>query len=108
MKSHLRRIRISPKKANIVAGLIRGKTAQDALNILRFTPKKASTFLYKGLVSAVANAENNDNVPVANLVIDQVIVNKATALRRFIPSARGRALPLRKPMSHVSIFLRQI
>lgn len=105
MKAHLRRIRISPKKANIVAGLVRGKSATEALNILRFTPKKASTFLYKTLVSAIANAENNDNVSVENLVVDQVLVNKATALRRFIPSARGRALQLRKPMSHISIHL---
>lgn len=105
MQAHLRNIRISPKKANIVAGLIREKTAVDALNILKFTPKKASTLLYKTLLSAVSNAENNDNEKRENLVIKEVIINKGPVMKRHLPSTRGRALPLHKPTTHISIYL---
>jgi large subunit ribosomal protein L22 len=105
MQAHLRSIRISPKKANIVAGLIREKSAVEALNILKFTPKKASRLLYKTLLSAVSNAENNDNEKRENLRIKEVIINKGPVMKRFLPSTRGRALPLHKPTAHISIYL---
>jgi len=106
MKAHLRRIRISPKKANLVAGLIRGKNAVEAQNILKFTPKKGAKILRKCLDSAIANAENNNEKLAANLVIDQVIVTKGPVYKRHLPSARGRALPLSKPTTHISIYLK--
>lgn len=105
MKAHLRNIRISPKKANIVAGLIRNKPVTEALNILKFTPKKASLLIYKTLASAASNAENNDSVKTEDLMVDQVIINKGPVMKRFLPSTRGRALPLRKPTAHISIYL---
>lgn len=105
MKAHLRSIRISPKKANIVAGLIRDKSVIQALNILKFTPKKASRHLYKTLVSAVSNAENNFQEKPETLKVDQVVINKGPVMKRFLPSTRGRALPLRKPTTHISIYL---
>lgn len=105
MKSHLRRIRISPKKANLVAGLIRGKDAVEALDILKFTPKKAAAVLYKALASAVANAENNDGKQREALKIASVIVNKGPFYKRHLPSTRGRALPINKPTAHISIEL---
>lgn len=105
MKAHLRRTRISPKKANVVAGLIRGKSAEQALDILKFTPKKAAQALYKTLKSAVANAENNDNKKAADLTVKTVLVNKGPFYKRFLPSARGRALPLSKPTSNITIEL---
>ncbi len=105
MKAHLRRTRLSPKKANIVAGLIRGKSVEDGLNILKFTPKKAAASLYKTLQSAVSNAETNDNKKRENLVIDSVIINKGPFYKRHLPSTRGRALPINKPTSHITIQL---
>ncbi len=105
MIAHLRRIRISPKKLNLVAGLVRGMSAQEALTTLQFTNKKAAAFLYKAIRSAVANAEHNDSVTADKLMVDTIIVNKAGTMRRFLPSARGRALPLSKPFSHVSVSL---
>ena len=105
MKAHLRRTRISPKKANVVAGLIRGKSAQEALDILKFTPKKAAQLLYKTLKSAVANAENNDNAKPESLKVKTVLVNKGPFYKRYLPSARGRALPLNKPTSNITIEL---
>ena len=105
MKAHLRRTRISPKKANIVAGLIRGKSANEALDILKFTPKKASAILYKTLHSAVSNAEANDNKKRDNLKIAAVIINKGPVYKRHMPSTRGRALPIHKPTSHITIEL---
>ncbi len=105
MKSHLRKIRLSPKKANIVAGLIRGKEAVDGLNILKFTPKKAAATLYKVLSSAIANAENNDNKKRENLIIDSVLINKGPVYKRHLPSTRGRALPINKPTTHITIKL---
>lgn len=105
MKAHLRRIRISPKKANVVAGLIRNKDAVEALSILKFTPKKAAQILYKTLQSAVSNAENNDNQKAETLTIASVIVNKGPVYKRHLPSSRGRALPISKPTSNITIEL---
>lgn len=107
MKSHLRRVRMSPKKANVVAGLIRNKGAVEALDILKFTPKKPAQIIRKALASAVANAENNDGALRDNLVIKSVLINKGPFYKRHLPSARGRALPISKPTSHISIELTQ-
>ncbi len=105
MKAHLRRTRISPKKANLVAGLIRGKSVEEALELLNFTPKKAAKSLYKVLQSAVSNAENNDAEVRSELMVKTVIVNKGPFYKRFLPSARGRALPISKPTSHITVEL---
>ena len=107
MKAHLRRTRISAKKANLVAGLIRGKSADEALSLLKFTPKKAAKTLYKVVHSAVANAEQNNDQKRENLVVKSVIVNKGPFYKRFLPSARGRALPISKPTSHITVELTQ-
>jgi len=108
MKAHLRQYRVSPKKANVVAGLIRNKSAVEALEILKFTPKKSAQVLYKVLHSAVANAENNDSENRDNLWIKSVIINKGPVWKRYLPSTRGRALPLRKPTSHITVELEKI
>lgn len=105
MKAHLRRTQISPKKANIVAGLIRGKSVEEALDILKFTPKKASTVIYKTLHSAVANAEGNEGKKRENLKVAHVIVNKGPVYKRHLASTRGRALPIHKPTAHITIEL---
>lgn len=105
MKAHLKQIRISPKKANIVAGLVRGKGVEEALDFLRFTPKKAAQSLYKVIQSAVSNAENNDGKKRSDLVIESILINKGPVYKRFLPSTRGRALPLSKPTTHITVTL---
>ncbi|NJP04001.1 50S ribosomal protein L22 [Candidatus Gracilibacteria bacterium] len=105
MKAHLRGIRISPKKANIIAGLVRGKKVEDALAILKFTPNKGANILYKVVHSAVANAENNDDQKRENLIVKTIIVNKGPVMKRFLPSTRGRALRLEKPTAHLTVEL---
>lgn len=105
MKSHLRRVRVSHKKANIVAGLIRDKKVTEALDILKFTPKKSAKIIYKVLQSAASNAVNNDGRNIDDLVIKSILVNKGPFFKRFLPSARGRALPISKPTAHISVEL---
>ncbi len=105
MKAHLRKIRISSKKANVVAGLVRGKDAVEALTLLKFTPKKAAEMLYKVILSAVQNAEKNDDMKRENLKIKEIIITKGQFMKRFLPSTRGRALPLAKPTAHISVTL---
>jgi len=105
MKAHLRQIRISVNKANVVAGLIRGKNVDQALDILKFTPKKAADILYKVVASASANAQTNDSVSSDKLLIDEIIITRGSFWRRFLPSSRGRALPLRKPTCNISVHL---
>jgi large subunit ribosomal protein L22 len=105
MKAHLNGISISPKKANIVAGLIRGKSVDEALNILKFTPKKAAKLILKVVASAVANAVHNDGKKQESLRIGQVIVNAGSFNKRFLASTRGRALPIHKPTAHITVEL---
>lgn len=105
MKAHLRRVRVSPKKANIVAGLVRGKSVSEALDTLKFTPKKSAKILYKVVHSASQNAVNNDGKKLEDLKIKSLIINKGPFYKRFLPSARGRALPLNKPTAHISVEL---
>ncbi|MCF7812108.1 50S ribosomal protein L22 [Candidatus Gracilibacteria bacterium] len=105
MKAHLKQIRISPKKVNVVAGLVRGKEVIKALDMLKFMPKKAAGHLYKVIHSAAANAETNDKQKRENLRIKEIVVNKGLFLKRFLPSTRGRALPLHKPTTHISVTL---
>ncbi|MBT3348697.1 50S ribosomal protein L22 [bacterium] len=108
MKAHLRKIQISSKKVNVVAGLVRGKTVTEALNILKFTPKTAAKSLYKVVQSAVANAEQNFDKKRAQLAIEQIIVNRGEFWKRFLPSTRGRALQIMKPTCHISVMLKEI
>ncbi len=105
MKAHLRKVRISQKKTNIVAGLVRGKSVIEALEMLKFMPRKAAPILYKVLFSATSNAEKNDKAKKEDLKIKSIIVNRGQFLKRFLPSSRGRALPLRKPTTHISVEL---
>ena len=105
MKAHLNGIRISSKKANIVAGLVRGKSVDKALEILKFTPNKGAKILYKVMASAAANAVNNDGKTLANLKVETIIVNRGSFQKRFLPSTRGRALPIHKPTAHITVEL---
>lgn len=105
MKASLHSVRIAPKKANLVAGMVRGLTVADAQACLQKTNKKAARILESLLASAVANAHHNDNQDPAALVITSLVVNKAQAYHRGVPMARGRVRPMRKFLSHISLTL---
>ncbi|MGE3278696.1 MAG: 50S ribosomal protein L22 [Candidatus Altimarinota bacterium] len=103
MKSSIRNARISPKKLNLVAGMIRGEKAQDALNQLRFTPKKGAKILHKLITSAVANAKNNYDQNEDNLFIKSVMVTKGITYKRGLPVSRGRYHPILKRNTNIII-----
>ncbi|HSH09173.1 MAG TPA: 50S ribosomal protein L22 [Oceanipulchritudo sp.] len=103
--AHTKYTRISAKKAREVARELRGRPANEALELLRFIPRKAARLLYKTLHSAVANAENNHNLNSDDLVIKEAIVEEGPAFKRFKPAARGSAKPIRKRTSHLRITL---
>lgn len=97
--------RVSPKKANEVARVLRGRPADEALELLRFIPRKSARLLYKTLHSAIANAENNHNLNASDLRIKRAVANEGPAFRRFKPAARGSAKPIRKRTTHLYILL---
>mgnify|MGYP001581565046 CR=1 FL=1 len=103
MIAHLRQIRISSNKANLVAGMVRGMPVNKALDLLKFTPKKAAHFLYKVIDSAAANAENNFKQNRDQLVIKEIIVNEGSTFKRFQPVSRGRGHPILKRTAHISV-----
>ena len=105
VRSTYRFARISAFKAREVTREIQGLPASDALNLLRFVPKKAAGLVRKTLASAVANAENNNNLNVENLVIQEAVVGEGPTAKRFQPKARGSAGPIRKRTSHIRIIL---
>ncbi|MDO3412962.1 50S ribosomal protein L22 [Saccharibacillus sp. CPCC 101409] len=102
-KAYLKYSRIAPRKAQLVADLIRGKQVGEAIAILRHTPKAASPILEKLLNSAIANAEHNHSMDVNKLVITQVYVNQGPTLKRFRPRAMGRASRINKRTSHITL-----
>jgi len=105
MKASLRSARISPKKANLIAQIVRGKSVEEAQTILERTHKKAARVLSGLLQSAVANAQTNDNQDPQHLMIKSLTVNKAQAYHRGVPMARGRMRPMRKFLSHIALTL---
>lgn len=103
MKAHLRKIRISPKKANLVAGTVRGKKVSEALALLKFMPKKGADILYKVVHSAASNAKNNFRQSIADLYITSILVTKGPTYKRSTPISRGRVHPIRKRTSHITV-----
>lgn len=101
--SKLRYQRLSPQKARLVADVVRGKNALQALNILRFTNKKAAKFIEKTLRSAIANAEHNLGLNPENLYVSKVLIDKGPVLKRMNPRAMGRADIIRKPLAHITV-----
>jgi large subunit ribosomal protein L22 len=107
-KAVCRNIRISPQKLNLVAQMIRGKRVGSALADLEFSKKRIARDVKKTLESAIANAENNHNLDVDDLIVAQAFVGKALVMKRFNPRARGRAARIEKPFSHLTIIVRQV
>ena len=103
-----RMLRTSPQKLNLVAQLIRGKKVEKALADLTFSKKRISADVKKCLQSAIANAENNHNLDVDELVVAEAYVGKNLVMKRGRPRARGRFGALRKPFSELTIKVRQI
>jgi large subunit ribosomal protein L22 len=103
-----RMIRISPRKLNLVAAMIRGKRAATALAELTFSRKRIAGDVKKVLESAIANAENNHDLDVDALVVAEAHVGKALVMKRFSPRARGRANRIEKPFSHLTIVVREV
>ena len=103
-KAIVRYIRITPRKANQILGLIRGKQVEEAVTILHFTPKNGARIAEKLLKSAVANAVNREGkVRVSDLVVRSAVVGAGPTMKRFLPRAQGRATPLLKRTSHLTI-----
>ncbi|QSQ08972.1 50S ribosomal protein L22 [Koleobacter methoxysyntrophicus] len=99
----LRFARIAPRKVRIVLDLIKGKDVDEALSILRFTPKAASRVVEKLVKSAVANAENNNNMDRDSLYISKAYADQGPTLKRFRARAMGRANMIRKRTSHITV-----
>ncbi|BES65918.1 50S ribosomal protein L22 [Gottschalkiaceae bacterium SANA] len=100
-------IRISPRKVQEVADLVRGKNVNEALAILEFTNKRGAGILKKVVGSAVANAENNNDMDRENLYIAEVFANQGPTLKRFQPRAQGRAFTIRKRTSHIGVVVKE-
>jgi large subunit ribosomal protein L22 len=107
-RSKLRMLRTSPQKLNLLAQLIRGKKVDKALVELTFSSKRISDDVRKCLQSAIANAENNHNLDVDELVVAEAYVGKNLVMKRGRPRARGRFGALRKPFSEITIIVRQV
>ena len=100
-------IRGSAQKLNLVAQLIRGRKVEEALNILKFSPKAMAEDVRKVLASAVANAENNHNLDVDSLVVAEASVGKSISLKRFATRARGKSTRIVKPFSRIRVVVRE-
>jgi len=107
-KAVARMLRVSPQKLNLVAQMIRGKKVSTALADLEFSRKRISTEVRKCLESAIANAENNHDLDVDDLVVSQAFVGKALVLKRFHARARGRGARILKPFSNLTIVVREV
>ncbi|MEM0530291.1 MAG: 50S ribosomal protein L22 [Candidatus Pararuminococcus gallinarum] len=106
-RAYLRYARIAPRKVQIVLDLIRNKPVDEAMAILKYTPKAACEPLQKLLKSAVANAENNNNMDRNNLFVAECFVTPGPTLKRIRPRAQGRAFSIKKRTSHMTLVLRE-
>ena len=106
-RATLKFARISSRKVKIVADLIRGKDVDEALAIVKFTPKASSEVIEKLLKSAIANAENNHEMKHENLYVAEIYANQGPTLKRIRPAAKGSAVRIRKRTSHITIVLKE-
>jgi large subunit ribosomal protein L22 len=102
-----RNLRVSPRKLNLVAGLIRGKKVDTAIADLEFSRKRIAQDVKKCVMSAVANAENNHGLDVNDLVVSEAWVGKNLVMKRFAARGRGRASSIMKPFSQITVIVRQ-
>ncbi len=107
-KAVARMLRVSPQKLNLVAGLIRGKKVSMALADLQFSRKRIARDVRKCLESAIANAENNHDLDVDDLVVAEAHVGKALVIKRYTPRGRGRVGRIMKPFANLTIVVREV
>jgi large subunit ribosomal protein L22 len=107
-KAVARMLRVSPQKLNLVAQMIRGKKVAAALADLEFSPKRIARDVRKCLESAIANAENNHDLDVDELVVAEAHVGKAIVLKRFHARGRGKSSGILKPFAHLTIVVREV
>lgn len=105
VKANHKNARISAQKARLVADMVRGKQVEDALNILTFSPQKAATLVRKVVLSAIANAENNEGADVDLLKVSEIFIDKASSLKRFRARAKGRGNRIEKQTCHINVVL---
>lgn len=96
-------LRGSTRKARLVTQAIKGKPVEEAAALLRFMPQRAAVDVARVLKSATANAENNHNLSAEDLIVADAIANEGPTIKRFRPRAQGRAFPIHKPMTHITI-----
>ena len=106
-KATAKYVRVSPRKAGQICDLVRGKNVDEALAIVKFTPKAASEIVEKLLKSAIANAENNHGMKSNKLYVAEIYANQGPTLRRIRPAAKGSAVRIRKRTSHITIVLKE-
>ncbi len=100
-------VRISPLKVNFICKEIRGKSVDEALKILKFTPKRGARELEKVLKSAVANAEHNNDLDRDLLIVSEAYANEAPVMKRWRPKAKGMAYPILKRSSHIGVVVKE-
>ena len=105
MKAYLRSAPIAPKKANLIAKMVRGMPVSEAQEALRRTNKKAARMIEKLLKSAIANASHNDKQDTSLLIVKTLYVNQSICYRRGVPKARGQMRPMRKFLTHITLQL---
>ena len=108
VKAKAKHIRMSPRKVRLVASLVRGMSATQALDQLQFASRQAAGPIKKLINSAVANAVNNFELDKNNLFVKEIRVDEGTTLKRWMPKARGRATPIRKRTSHIILTLSEL
>lgn len=107
VKARVKWVKSSPRKIQRVLDLVRGKSAAEAMALLRFMPQKGARIVEKVLKSAVANARNNSKLNEAKLVVSECYANKGIIMKRWQPRARGRAFPIKKRSAHVTVCLEE-
>jgi large subunit ribosomal protein L22 len=106
-KAQAKYIRIAPRKVQVIVPAIKGKKVGEAISLLQFMPRKGARILKKVIHSAVANAEQN-KVDIDTLIVKKVLVDFGPTLKRFMPRAMGRATPILKRTSHITVYLDEI
>ena len=106
-KAHARYVRLAPRKARAVVDLIRSKDVDEALSILRYTPRRAAGVVAKVVSSAAANAENNLEMKRGSLYVDQAYVDEGPTMKRIQPRARGRRFMILKRTSHITVVVKE-